>query len=502
VFNSSRLVLLVFAFLLLLSPDATAAQDAAVLAGYRKFYEGDVDGARGDFERRLAVSRNDLPARFGILLVLEHDVQTNTALQPTLEQSIDALVHEADARYGRSEQDAEALFYAAAGYMFRARYRVNYDKGMWGAARDGARAKKLSDAYVARHPEHGDAYFTLGLYNYYVDIAPAFVRVLRVLMFLPAGNRVEGLKQVERAHAEGSLFAPLAGVALMEMYSTFESKFADAVRIGERLIAQYPDNPQARMALAEVYLSPAVEDHGRAADQYQAVIEREEKRAKVRSGLYEARMGLATAMMQDWRAADAIAALSATIDANPRTPDWAVPSSLLRRSNYRGLINDPGAPEDARRVRADARWKRWHKAADEQLAWIERRRASNEAVVYAALIPGNRLVAEQRWDEALKVYEVVARDYPANVQVRYRMAVLRFRRGEEQQAVAEFRALSENNQAPSFVRAQSLLYHGRTLDLTGRREEAKKVYERIVDQYERESAAWPARVGLITPYKR
>ena len=34
--------------------------------------------------------------------------------------------------------------------------------------------------------------FALGLYNYYVDIAPTFLKVLRVLLFLPAGNRAEG----------------------------------------------------------------------------------------------------------------------------------------------------------------------------------------------------------------------------------------------------------------------------------------------------------------------
>jgi len=55
-------------------------------------------------------------------------------------------------------------------------------------------------------PEHGDAYFMLGAYNYYVEIVPSFVKLIRPLLFLPAGNRVEGLKQLERAYTQGPCF--------------------------------------------------------------------------------------------------------------------------------------------------------------------------------------------------------------------------------------------------------------------------------------------------------
>ena len=60
--------------------------------------------------------------------------------------------------------------------MVRAAYRFNHDKGMWGAARDGAKSKRYADAYVKRHPGHADAYFTLGTYNYYVELAPSFIK--------------------------------------------------------------------------------------------------------------------------------------------------------------------------------------------------------------------------------------------------------------------------------------------------------------------------------------
>ena len=89
---------------------------------------------------------------------------------------------DAEARHNRSETDDEALFYLANGHFLRAEYRLNHNKGIWGAARDGVRSKRLTEAYAKRHPEHGDAYFALGAYNYYVEIAPAFIRVIRLFL--------------------------------------------------------------------------------------------------------------------------------------------------------------------------------------------------------------------------------------------------------------------------------------------------------------------------------
>jgi len=147
-----------------------APPDEDVLAGYQRFYKGDKDGALREFERLVAASPARLAARFGLLQVLEDRIGTNRALGPEFERQMDAFIADAESRYGRSASDDEALFYLGNAHFLRAAYRFDYDKGMWGAARDGARSKRLADAYVKRRPEHGDAYFMLGAYNYYVEI--------------------------------------------------------------------------------------------------------------------------------------------------------------------------------------------------------------------------------------------------------------------------------------------------------------------------------------------
>src|SRR5687768_1787313 len=156
------------------APGLASAQDDPVLAGYQRFYRGDKDGARAHFEKLVAANPAALPARFALLQGLEDAARTDRSLQAQFERQMDALIADAETRYDRSDKDDEALFYLGNAHMVRAAYRFNHDKGMWGAARDGAKSKRYGDTYVKRHPEHADAYFALGTYNYYVELAPTF----------------------------------------------------------------------------------------------------------------------------------------------------------------------------------------------------------------------------------------------------------------------------------------------------------------------------------------
>jgi predicted GNAT family acetyltransferase len=477
------------------------AADDPLLAAYRQFYAGEREEARRQFERLVAANPSALPARFGLLQVIGDQARTQPELSAEFERQLDAFLRDADARHSRSESDDEALFYLENGYVLRSLFRVREDH-LWGAARDAARSKRLAEAYISRHPEHGDAYLGLGLYNYYVAIAPAYVRVLRVLLFLPPGSRADGLKQIERTYTQGSLFSYHAALVLMELYGTYEGRAEEAVRIGERLAREYPGNPAVQFQLAELYLSPGIENYGRAAEQYRAVIAREQRRPDVRSDRYLAELGLASALQQQWRLDEAVRLLTSTINVKPASPAWVMPRFLLRRANYRALLGDPAAADDARTVLANRAWKDRHKQATELLKWMDTRRASGEAAIYALLIPANRLVAERRWSEASAAYETIRRDHPNDPQVRFRAANLQFERGDAEGSMPAFAALAAESEAPGWLRSQALLHIARAHDLAGRRAEAKKVYQRIVDDYDDESAADAARIGLLAPYRR
>lgn len=490
-------------------PSHVAAQTAAndpLYAGYMRLYAGERAGAFKHFEMLRGSNPRSLAPWFGQLFAHQARVEYEESLAPSFEKAVDEFLDHAGQRYSRSKDDAEALFYLAQAHLLRSVYRIDNDKGTLGAARDAAKAKGYADTYIKQHPEHGDAYLALGLYNYYVDIAPNFIKVLRVLLFLPAGSRSEGMKQLERAAREGSLFAPLADGALADIYGSIEGRLPEAIAIGERLVRRFPGNAELRFDLADRYMHPTVERYDEAAAQYTLIFE-QKKSASVEDleARYRATVGLANLRRTQWQLDEAIALLSPVIDQQPAKPQWVMPTFLIRRANYRALLNDAGAASDAERVTRDRTLAaEWHEPAQAQIAFIEgRRKSPNEATIYASLIPGNRHVVAHRWDAARAVYDQVAAAYPGDWQVRYRKAYLEFARGNYE---AAGRGLSEIVSSPAvmpeWLRAQAMLTLAWTHDLAGRRADATRLYKRIVDDFEREAAVGPARIGLITAYRR
>lgn len=483
------------------------AQGAAdpIAQGYDLLATGERLAAIQHFERIEASRPGDLAARFGALAGRHTRLEYDDSEQGLFEQRLDQLIADADARYRRSRQDDEALFYLAQGHMLRGGYRFEYGKGMWGAARDGAKAKTYSDAYVARHAEHADAYLTLGLYNYYVSLAPKLFRAVGWMLFLPAGDRAEGLRQIERAAASGHWFAPRATVLLMDIYGSTERRPAEALALGRQLRERYPRNDNVEFAIAALHLSPALEDRELAAAAYQRVIDRNRSGTNVDdvASRMRATIGLAGVRQEQWRLEEGIALLTSVIDSAITRPAWVLPQARLRRSNYLALLNDRSAAGDATAILADASMTdTWRRAARQQIAWIEKRSTSGEAPAYAALIPGNRLAGEERWHEARQEYARVAARFPGNPQVRYRLAWLTFASGEAERALPEMTALAASRGVPGWLKAGALLVVARAHDLAGRRDQARRTYQSIVDRHGDERPAAAAKLGLITPYTR
>lgn len=477
----------------------------AIQMGYRMLYSGDKQRAAGHFETLVKANPGSLPARYGRLMV-ERQRLSDEALRPNFETSLDALIAQTEERYDKSPSDGEALFYLANTHFLRAEYRVTYDKGMWGAARDGANAKGLIEKYVQQYPANGDAYFVLGMYNYYVDIAPTVIRFVSVFLALPGGDRAQGLKQVERAAAEGMLFAPVAKSMLLEIYSEYEGRGTDALNVGEELLRQYPTNDELAFKFARILGGPLIEDRRQAVAVYQGIIDRRRgDQAKDAAASYcNAVLALAQLKHDEWRVDDAIATLGPLIDGKVATPEWALPLALLARASYRATLNDPTAEADAKRVVDDPRMGPWKARANEVIRQIGQRRASGEAVVAAALIPGNRLTADGRWGEAEKAYELVRAQNPRNPFVRYRLAHLDFSRGRLDTAMPAFTSLADSGNAVNeAIRALAQLYVGRIHDLGGRRDDAKKAYDKVLADFPQQGfAVNAAKVGVLTAYRR
>ena len=505
--RNDALTLATAMLLLAALPARTTAQtsvDAAVLEGYQLLHAGSDGAAVQHFERLAATRPGDLAVRFGRAMAEREQIVHVAALTAPFEQRLDELIDLAERRHRQNGNDRQALFYLAQGHMLRATYRFEHDKGVWGAARDGASAKDYSERYVRLYPDDADAYLSLGLYNYFADIVPTYFKLLRFLLFVPPGDRREGLRQIERAATGGTIFRPRAEEVLVEIYASLEGRPAEALALSERRFKQYPDNDDVAFELAGLYAGPSFEQRERAASLYQTVADRR-RGSRTLEGVaahHSALFALAGVRADQWRIDEAIAIVTPIISSSVTEPDWVVPTALLRRGNYRALLDDSGAAEDTRRLQATAEWKKFHDAAAAQLSWMTSR-SRHEAAMYASLIPGNRLAVEGRWDEAKRAYEALAARTPTDPQVRFRLAHLQFLRGDQERALPELIALGNAGGAvPEWLRAGALLDVARTYDLGGRRADAVRIYERIVDQYESQRPSQAARLGLITPYVR
>jgi len=478
--------------------------DDALRTAYEAYYRGDKAGADAAFREIVTRRPDDLGSAFGRLVVAYSRVGPFSAVSPAFEQSVNAFIGRAAERYDHNHADEDALFHLAFSYTLRSAYRFEHQTGMIGAARDGGRARGYIDTYLTAHPDNGDAHLVRGMYNYFVDLAPAFIHLFRFLLFLPAGTRTGGLMDIEYAAAHGALFGRMAQLQLVPIYGALEGRPAEAIALGERLERALPANDEAAFALAEVYISPAVEARDLAGRVYQEVIDRH-RADDTRDGVTaraRALYGLASARFDAWRCDEALGILSETIDAPGAAPDWVLPRFLLRRAGYRLLLNDRHAGEDAQRVLGDPAMARWHDDARDLLKRVAEYQSKGDPSLYAALVPANRLVVEGRYAEARERYEAIAQGRMTDPQVRYRLAYLDFAEGLDPQARPTFEALATMRSAPDWVRASSWLYVGRLDDLSGQRAAAVRAYRKVVDDYGDERASLAAQVGVITPYQR
>ena len=110
----------------------------------------------------------------------------------------------AEAWTRREPKRGEAWFYLAGSYAPLVQWRVLRGERI-AAARDGKKIKDALERALQLDPGLDDAYFGIGLYHYYADVAPAAAKVLRWLLFLPGGDRVKGLQEMLQARQRGVL---------------------------------------------------------------------------------------------------------------------------------------------------------------------------------------------------------------------------------------------------------------------------------------------------------
>jgi tetratricopeptide (TPR) repeat protein len=151
----------------------------------------------------------------------------------------------------REPERAEAWFYLGAAYGIRVQYHGQRFEFL-AAARDGKRIKNALEKSLALDPGLHDANAGVGMYQYYADVAPAVLKILRWFLGLPGGDKARGLEQMRRARDQGVLMRTEATYQLHLVDLWYENKTDEALSLLADLRARYPHNPLFLLNAAQV----------------------------------------------------------------------------------------------------------------------------------------------------------------------------------------------------------------------------------------------------------
>lgn len=257
------------------------------------------------------------------------------ALDSAFLAKVNAAIDEADRMTEAEPNRAEAWFYLGAAYGARAQWKVLREERL-SAARDGKRIKEALEQALALDPAMHDAEFGIGMYRYYADIAPAVLKFLRWLLLLPGGDRVDGLRQLERAATQGQLVSGEAQFQIYVLYLWYENKFREALDLVKGLQRRYPHNPLFHQIEAEIldtyFHDPAA---SLAASERLLTLARGREVHGPAAAEIVARLNLARQLRALRRTDAAIAQLDAIIAAKPAAPAGALARAQRMRREIR-----------------------------------------------------------------------------------------------------------------------------------------------------------------------
>ena len=183
--------------------------------GLQRMMDGDLEGAIAIFQE---IQKADAQSPLGYLLeadavwwriyystanLVDPDVFAATDLPTTkydwhFQDLLNITLDKCQARIRAKQDVARSYLYQGMAYALRGRLAGLRDQDL-PTARAGKKMRAALLKAVELDPSLTDASLGLGIYNYFVDTLSAIVKLLRWLIGLPGGSRLEGLRQMELA---------------------------------------------------------------------------------------------------------------------------------------------------------------------------------------------------------------------------------------------------------------------------------------------------------------
>jgi len=464
--------------LLLLAIGAPGSEPAtACHAALEQAYDGSTGAA---LVRLAQLNREqpDLLCAYTELLVRAFDLEQQPERQAGDREQLrraESLIALAEERLSGSAQDPRARFVRGAAYGLESRlHLLRWQKRA--AAQTAARMREDLLQVAESDPLWSEAQFGLGLYDYYADVLPRMLKLLRFLTGLPGGDRVRGLEAIELARERAQLHRTEARVQLFDIYAFYEGRDDDALVEMLELRRLYPGAPRWALKLCE-HQRERLGLQRESAQTAREILHSSEgghpNYAPVVGAM--ARVQLGEALLLDLQPAEASRALEPALRL-PLPPDWMARARLAlgRSLDLRG---ERQRAEPLLRAAAETGDKEVRARA--QRALREPLSSTGRAAL-SQLAEGRRLRGEGRELEAASAYARALALDPGSQESALRVAEAQIQAGRLLEAREHIEGLlDEDDPEPAWVRPWAQLFSARLDDLAGRREPALQQYNQV-----------------------
>jgi tetratricopeptide (TPR) repeat protein len=339
----------------------------------------------------------------------------------------------------REPQRAEAWFYLGGAHGARVQWRVLRGERL-AAARDGKNIKDALERARQLDPDLQDAFFGIGLYHYYAAVAPAAAKVLRWLLFLPGGDRAQGLREMLRARDGGQLLRSEADYQLHVLYLWYEQQPERARDLVRVLRDRHPHNPhflQVEAEIEDVYLHDVIGSRRTWLSLLDAA--RAGQVALPAMAETTARLGLARQLDVLHESDAAIDHLRRVVDARPASPVGALAQAQLQLGQALDRLGQRDEAMRAYRAAIDASPKSDPmRTATAARAGLRTTPDAVTARAYRLSIEGLRALERGQYSEAARTLGQALALRPDDQVARYRLARVRLAQRDDAGALEAF----------------------------------------------------------------
>jgi hypothetical protein len=185
--------------------------------------------------------------KYGIYEAWKHSKESDDIAYLALN---DRVIRLAEAQLAKSNT-AEMHTLAGLGWALKVRvYGLRGENRS--AAHAGVNARTEMLAALKLDPDMADATAALGIYNYYVETLSPIVKLLRIFMGIPGGDKRLGVQQMQIGMNQGSFLAVDIRFILARSLRTYDQKYEDALTIATPLALRYPRNPIFQLLLGNL----------------------------------------------------------------------------------------------------------------------------------------------------------------------------------------------------------------------------------------------------------